>query len=230
MKKSLVLTAALAATSLLAAGSHAAMLTLSDNVDAQYDNATDFNLLQSFSPPLTPTINATPGTMYEVPIYFEISNLQPGESGFGNVQVVVTTTGGDTLDTTAGYIAQSQTYTSGKATKAYWSVNQSTAYTAPAGNIVASIAGGQTASQVLAMGVGSPFQIGWIYIDQGATSGTVSVSAPSFSTNNSGVLTLDPTGTSVPATTLVFNVPEPASLGMVGIGALGLLARRRRTA
>jgi PEP-CTERM motif len=231
MKKSLFL-AALLATSLVAVQTRAALVTLSDSIDNAFDDATDLDPVayQTSQP-------ATAGVTYEVPVYFQISNLGAGQSGFGNIDITCSVTGPLTIDQSSGYSGNPAFYSG---TKNYYFANtQAGVETTTTSEVVASIAAGvtSTSDKRYSMGKTTPFLIGDFYIDVPAGTnsgiGTISVVVNAQSTNNSGVLTLDTAGTDVnpSAISLNFNpVPEPASIGMLGVGALGLLARRRRTA
>jgi hypothetical protein len=82
------------------------------------------------------------------------------------------------------------------------------------------------------MGIGSPFLLGWAYVHLPADAGvnsTVTITPTQFSYSQNGVLTVD-NSAQLTGASYTFVVPEPASIGLAGIGALGLLARRRRQA
>jgi hypothetical protein len=230
MKKSLLL-AALMASSLMAVQTRAALVTLTDSIDNAFDDAVDEDPV-----PFQTSQPATAGVTYEVPVFFQISQLGAGQSGFGNIDITCSVSGPLTIDSSDGYNSNTATYTG---TKQYYFANtQAGVESSTTSEVVASIAAGVTSStdKRFNMGVAAPFLIGDFLVDApaGATGiGTISVVVNAQSTNDSGVLTLDATGTHVNAApiTLNFNqIPEPASMSLLGAGALGLLARRRRTA
>jgi hypothetical protein len=202
---------------------------------AAYDNTSSFN-------PVPFALNAlTTGVVYELPIMFQLDGLAPGQS-FGNISLDVTVTGGLTKKTGPGgtvgtvWYGNSATYPSGKGTQAYFDSNSDAGNATADGpgtqdglNIAAYINAGTPSPERTAMGIGSPFLLGWAYfkLPADATSiGTVTITPTQFSYSQGGVLTVDNSAQLV-GTSYTFVVPEPASICLVSAGLFCVMTRRR---
>jgi hypothetical protein len=225
----------------LAASANASVVTFSvDSANiAAYNNTTAYTSVP-FS--LAPT--ATTGVVYEIPVMFKLDGLAAGQS-FGNISLDVTVNGDLSKKTAAGgaagtvWYGNDHQYAAGKGFQNYFDSNSDAGDATADGpgtldglNIAAYINAGTPTPERAAMGISSPFLLGWAYVSFPAgadENSTVTITPTQFSYSQGGVLTVDNSAQLV-GTSYTFVVPEPASIGLAGIGALGLLARRRRQA
>ncbi|HWB53431.1 MAG TPA: hypothetical protein VG722_04535 [Tepidisphaeraceae bacterium] len=211
---------------------NAASLILSAYVDAAYNNGIDF-VPVPYNPTLAP---ATTGVVYEIPIYFQISDLQPGEDGFGGVDFSVTTTDGLTIDSDCPYYGEPTTFDAPQGSVPYFFINQEVGgslNTSTYGRILASPPAHITSptDPRYTMGLNEPFLLGYLYVDC-IGAGTVTITPVAIGTNDGGLLAAhyddpmqgvrihfsDDVAASLP-------IPEPADSALLAFGFLSLIRR-----
>jgi hypothetical protein len=240
MKRIALLSAAAMAGLAQAANASVVKLFIDTANIATYNNTADFTPV-----PFTLSPTVTTGVVYELPIMVQLDGLAPGQS-FGNISLNITVSGDLTKLTGPGgtvgavyFGNNTPTYPFGKGTQTYFDSNSDQGNATADGpgdkdgiGVVAYINAGTPSPQRAAMGIGSPYLLGWAYVNfpTGADqNSTVTITPTQFSYSQGGVLTVD-NSAQLLGTSYTFVVPEPASIGLAGIGALGLLARRRRQA
>ena len=221
----------------LAGSAGAASLTLTGEVTAAFDRTT-------FTPVALPDISQPVGVelIYQIDIAFEISDLGDPhplggtEEGFGGLSMdLVRSNIGVPADFMVGYVGDTSTIDVNGPVPGgvvnLWLLNEdSGSDTLDLVNIAIAVSGGTWQGPTdprLGIGEGSPQALGTAYVVwDGVSAGSVTIDVLSFGTvNGDGKAATDGDGSATGGT--INFVPEPATLSLLGLGAVALIRRRR---